>query len=360
MKFRPIDYLQWARQEPGKATINLCRSGLEDLSIRDLDLDPVELEIHGEHGYGYPPLLEALAKRFGVKVGNVLPTLGASHGIFYVCAALLERGDEVLVEKPAYEPLCAVPEAFEAKIRRFERRFDYRYQVDLEDLKSALTAKTKLIILTNPHNPSGVLLEPANLRGILGLAAEEGVLVFVDEIYLGFQDGEKSMSAFSQAPNVVSASSLTKAYGLGGLRCGWLLAPEELVRKMFLIRDYMNVEEVFIGEQISARLIPRLDFLRQKIRTRVEKNRFLVKEFIDQEKKLSWVEPAPGLICFPRLESNLSGDDLARLCREKYDTAIVPGGFFEEPRHFRLGYGIASPALAKGLENIGNALGESG
>ncbi len=359
MKFKPLEYMEWAKREPGKASINLCRSGLDDLSIKDLDLDLGELEIRGEHSHGYAPLLEALASRFEVKVENVLPTLGASHGIFYVCAALLARGDAVLVEKPAYEPLRAVPEALEAEVRRIERRFDNRYQVDLEELKSALTARTKLIVLTNPHNPSGVLLEPANLRGILALAAEKGVWVFIDEIYMGFQEGKKGLSAFSLAPHVISASSLTKVFGLGGLRCGWLLAPEELVRRMHIIRDHINVEEVFIGEQISARVIPQLDALYQKIKPRIDENQSLVKKFIEGEKRLSWVVPAPGLICFPRVESSFSGDDLARVCREKYDTAIVPGRFFEEPRHFRLGCGISPAALAQGLENIRSALAES-
>jgi aspartate/methionine/tyrosine aminotransferase len=359
MKFKPLEYMEWAKREPGKASLNLCRSGLDDLSIKDLDLDLGALEIRGEHSLGYAPLLEALASRFEVNVENVLPTLGASHGIFYVCAALLGRGDAVLVEKPAYEPLLAVPEALEAEVGRIERRFDNRYQVDLEELKSALTDKTKLIILTNPHNPSGVLLEPANLRGILALAAEKGVYVFIDEIYLGFQEGKEGRSAFSRAPHVISASSLTKVFGLGGLRCGWLLASEELVRRMHIIRDHINVEEVFIGEQISARVIPHLDALYQKARPRIHENQSLVRKFIVGEKRLSWVAPAPGLICFPRVESNLSGDDLARICREKYDTAIVPGCFFEEPRHFRLGCGVSPATLAQGLDNIRKALAQS-
>ena len=356
MKFGAIKYMEWAKTEPGKAGINLGRSGFPAFPIKDLNLNFSELEISGEHSFGYPPLLKALSRHLGVKEESVLTTFGASQAVFYVCAALLAKGDEVLIEKPAYEPLLAVPAALEAKINRLERGFDSRYQLDPDRFEAALTKRTRLVILTNPHNPSGVLSEPSRLRELVAIAEKRGVMVLIDEIYLEFQEEKDRQTAFSLGPNVVIASSLTKVFGLAGLRCGWLLAPVSLVRKIHQLRDHINVEEVFIGEQISAQLIPHLDVLRKKIRPFVEQNRSLVKNFVEGEEKLSWVEPDPGLICFPRIETGLDGDQFIQHLLGEYDTVVVPGRFFEEPRHFRLGYGIPSQLLSRGLDNIREAL----
>jgi aspartate/methionine/tyrosine aminotransferase len=353
MKIDPIVYMEWAKSRP-LAKINLSRSGLPDRSFDDLNLERADLDINGEHPYGYPPLIEAIASRYRVDEKNVLPTLGASQAVFITCAVLLEPGDEVLIEKPAYEPLLAVPRFFKADIKRFERKFEDGYMVDLDHFQSLISPRTKLVVLTNLHNPSGVLLSPAALKKLALAAAEEGAMVLVDEIYLEFLDGKET--AFHGADNVIIASSLTKAYGLGGLRCGWILAPSFLTEKMRRFMDHDNVEGVFIGEQISAKVFNRLDSIQAKNKPDIEKNLALVRDFIRREKKLRWVEPAHGIVCFPRIEARLDGGQLARLLQEKYETSVVPGYFFEEPKHFRLGYGVPIPVLKQGLENIRSVL----
>jgi len=179
-------------------------------------------------------------------------------------------------------------------------------------------------------------------------------MVLVDEIYLEFL--ERKETSFCLADNVIVASSLTKAYGLGGLRCGWILAASFLTEKMRRFMDHDNVEGVFIGEQISATIFSRLDSVRAKNSPIIEKNLALVRDFIRRENKLRWVEPAHGIACFPRIEARLDGSQLARLLLERYETLVVPGHFFEEPKHFRLSYGVPRPVLEQGLENIGSVL----
>ena len=355
MQIDPVVYMEWAKTR-SKAKINLSRSGLADCSFKDLNLDKKSLEINGEHPYGYPPLIEAIASRYGVDHKNVVTTNGASQAVFLTCAAILEPGDEVLLEKPAYEPLLAVPRFFKANIRRFERKFEDDYSVDLDHFQSVLSPRTKLVILTNLHNPSGALLSRTAIKELATAAGEEGAVVFVDEIYLEFLEGKGEATSFHLADNMIVASSLTKVYGLGGLRCGWILAPSFLAEKMKRFIDYVNVEGVFIGEQISAKVFAGLDSLRAKSRPVIEKNVTIVREFIREEKKLRWVEPAHGIICFPRIVARLDGSQLARELREKYETSVVPGHFFEEPRHFRLGFGVPTEILVQGLENIRKVL----
>lgn len=340
----------------GGTKINLSRSGAESISIRDLDVDFSEFDIQGESVHGYPPLLEVLASRYGVSEKNIVTTLGASHAIFLIYAALLSRGDDVLIEKPAYEPLLAVPRALDATLLRFERRFEDGYQLDLEQIDSLITNETQLLVLTNLHNPSGVLLSSSNLEELIRLTQKRGVKLMIDEIYLEFLDGREQETSFRFADNIIVTSSLTKVYGLGGLRCGWILAPESLAKEMRKVIDYTNVEGVFIGEQISAKIIGHLDSIKQKFAAQMMENSLMVKRFIDDEERLDWAEPAGGIVCFPRIKGEGSGDRLAEILQHKYETSVVPGRFFEDPQNFRLGFGIDPQVLAKGLENIRSAL----
>ena len=190
MNIRSVAYMEWAKARPA-AAVNLSLSGLAGPALADLGIDWGEIALNGEHPYGWPPLLEAIAARHGTDVGNVCPMLGTSQGIFSICAALVGPGDEVLVEKPAYEPLLAVPRLLGAKVRRFERRFENGYRVDPEDLRASLGPGTKLVILTNPHNPSGVALTRDEVLVLASVAGEKGATVLVDEIYLEFQEGRR-------------------------------------------------------------------------------------------------------------------------------------------------------------------------
>lgn len=355
MRFETIKYIEWMKTRP-KKKYDLCSSSARDFSLKNLSLDFNELEIIGKNVHGYYPLLQAVAEKYGVKEENVVSAIGTSHAIFLVCAALIEPGDEVLIEKPAYEPLLAVPRSLGAKVRRFERKFEDNYLFDLGEFESAVSDDTKVVLLTNLHNPSGALLSRSFLEEMSEILTKKEVKVVIDEIYLEFLEGDAGKTSFHLEENFLVISSLTKVYGLGGLRSGWILAPSELATRMRRIIDYTNVEGVFIGEQISTKTFSQLDDIRKRNNERIEKNRLMIKNFIQEEERLSWVEPAGGVICFPRVESNLTGDELAELLQERYDTNIVPGSFFENPQHFRIGFDVRPEILAKALENIQNAL----
>jgi len=353
MDFQPIEYMEWAKLK-SRAAVNLSRSGVADQSLKGLGLSLEGLDINGPNPYGYAPLLEAIAARYGAKPENVVPTTGASQGIFFACAALLDRGDRVLVEKPAYDPLLACPRAVGAEVLRIERRFENRYQIDSREFRTALSLKPKLVILTNTHNPTGAFLSRERIVELASEARSAGAMLFIDEIYLEFMPGEAATS-FGLAENIFVGSSLTKVFGLSGLRCGWLLAPASLAAKMRRLVDHLFVEPVFIGEQISARAFPLLDSIKIRNAPLFERNLKMVGEFIETEKGLEWVEPAAGIVGFPRTTGALTGDALAGILRERYDTSVVPGTFFEDARHFRLGFGVAPEMLAAGLANIRSA-----
>ncbi|OGD12662.1 MAG: hypothetical protein A2Y86_07670 [Candidatus Aminicenantes bacterium RBG_13_62_12] len=354
MDFEPIAYLQWAKRAH-KPSINLTRSGLPGRALAELAIAWEEMSLEGDHGHGYPPLVEAVAARYGARTEEVVTASGTSMALFMVCAALLGSGDEALVEKPAYEPLTAVPRALGARVRRFERRFEDGYRLDVDGLLERLTPGTRLILLTNLHNPSGVRAGQDELRTLAERAGERGVWLVVDEVYLEFLPPGEDRTAFNLAPNVVTLSSLTKVFGLGGLRRGWILAPRDLAGRLLQMRNYLFNEEVYLEEQISLRLFPRLDDFRGQASPLVERNKVRMKSFVGSEEKLRWVEPSAGVVCFPRL-SGVSGRRLEQVLRESYDTGVVPGDFFGEPDHVRIGFGVPEDTLERGLENIRLAL----
>ncbi len=358
MTFGTIRYMEWFKTRAG-AKYDLCPSGAQPLGLDALELSGNDLELSGEDSYGYPPLLAAISRRFGVEEENVVSTLGTSQGLFLVCAALLSPGDRVVIEKPAYGPILAVPGAFETSIIRLERRYENGYQIDAEEFEAVLEPDTKLVVLTNLHNPSGALLSDSLIKSLAEIAAAGGASLLIDEVYRDFVQAEKGRTSFHLADNIMVISSLGKVYGLGDLRCGWALVPAELATRLRRIIDYINVEGVFIGERISTVAFDQLDELWQRALPRIDRNREIVRRFMEEEERLSrlsWVEPDGGVVCFPRVETGMTGDELADvLCRD-YETAVVPGSLFEDPRHFRIGFGGDPETVSAGLENIGRAL----
>jgi aspartate/methionine/tyrosine aminotransferase len=217
-------YMEWAKARPHSA-VDLGISNVLGCRLEDLPGARDALDFDGRNDDGYPPLLEAVAARYQVAPDQVATAIGTSGANFLACLALLTAGDEVLVETPAYDPLLAAPRTLGARVNRFERRIEDRFAVDPAAVKAALTASTRLVILTHPHNPTGGLTSDEALTEIARLADRQGALVLVDEVYLDAAKGCGARPATHLAGNIISTNSLTKSYGLAPLRCGWAIAP---------------------------------------------------------------------------------------------------------------------------------------
>ncbi len=361
MRFDPIVYMEWAKAGT-RAAVNLARSGVPGLEFSDLGLDLGlgDLKLNGEHPYGWKPLIEAIAARYGTDSACVVPSVGTSQAVFLACAALLADGDAVYVEKPAYEPLRSVPRAVGGRVFRFDRLFERDFSIDPAEFAERFPSGAKLVVLSNLHNPSGTRLSPESVKELAGIAAGHGAYVLIDEVYLEFEAGGGPHTSFGLADNIVVISSLTKVFGLSGLRCGWILAPRAVIPALRQVVDNLHVEHVLPAEQLSARIFPRLDVLKARNRGWIEANNAIVREFMSRTPGLRWVEPAGGIVAFPRVVvpegEPAGGDRLARILLETKETAVVPGGFFEDDRHFRLGFGLPEDLLRRGLGQIRAAL----
>ena len=231
-RHRHSDYMRFAKLDT-TARFGLASSGVADCALADLALTMDDLALHGSNSYGYMPLLDAIASRFGVATDHVVTAAGASFANHLALAAVIEPGDEVLIESPTYELLEAALAYFQADVRRFGREPGALWAIDAEAVAAAITPRTRLVMLTNLHNPTGALTDMATIEAIARAADAVGAWVLIDEVYLElmFRDGN-ARTAFRPEGNIIVTSSLTKAYGLSGLRCGWILAPEAMAGRM--------------------------------------------------------------------------------------------------------------------------------
>jgi aspartate/methionine/tyrosine aminotransferase len=356
--------MHWAKLHAA-ARYNLANSGLLGCATDELELVPGDLQVNGPNHLGFRPLVEAIAERYGARPEQVVTAAGTSGANFLAFAALVEPGDEVLIEQPTYEPLLAALSWLGARLRRFRRRFEDGYRFDPDEVRARLADAgadgqrrgVRLVVLTNPHNPSGAFAPAAEVAELGRLAESAGALVLVDEVYRDIWEGEdQAASHLHLGPNFLTTSSLTKCYGLSGLRCGWVLGPPELTEKMRRVNDFMAATGSMPSDALALAAFRQLPRLAARARAILEPNQRLVSNFLAAHR--DWLEaflPAHTMMAFPRLlredDSQALHDRLRRL-----ETSIVPGRFFDHPRHFRLGFAVRPEDVAEGLRRLSAAL----
>lgn len=346
------DYLLWAKTR-SKARFNLTSSGVPFFPLRDLPVTLDALELNGPDVH--TPLLEAIGGRYGVPTESVFPAAGTSMANHLAMAALLQPGDELLAEHPTYEPLLAVARYHRAEVRRFDRRAEDGFRLDQAEVERQVTPRTRLIVLSNLHNPSGALTDDETLRRIGEIARRAGARVLVDEVYLDALFEPAPRTSFHLGPEFVVTSSLTKVYGLNGLRCGWIFAEPALVERLWRLNELFSNIGVHAGERLSVAAIAHLDAIAARSRALLETNRDALNAFYRTRDDLEWTEHRFGTVSFPRLRSG-PADPLCDLLRDEYDTTVVPGRFFGMPDHVRIALGVAPATFAEGLSRLGRAL----
>ncbi len=354
------EYMEWAKMHSG-ARFNLASSGVAPFPLADLGASVEDLELCGDSGYGYEPLLERLARKAGVDRDRIVHATGTSMANLLALAAATEPGDEVLIEEPTYPLLTDAARWLRLDVKRFPRRAEDGFRLEAREVEKALAPGTRVVVLTNPHNPSGAFTSPEDLRRLGEAARSVGARVLVDEVYLDSRLvlGRLVVSAAHLGPEFVVTSSLTKVYGLSGLRCGWVVADPDLVYRMSRLNDLFGVIPAHAAERLSVVALDHLDLMAARTRRILEINIGRVNTFLESREEIACEPVDEGMTALPRL---LRGDveGLCRSLRERHETTVVPGRFFGMPSHFRLALGCNPEVLAGGLERLGRALDEVG
>jgi aspartate/methionine/tyrosine aminotransferase len=352
--------MRWAKTRP-HVTCDLASSGLVPVTTEELlgdTLASAAFSISGSNDEGLMPLREALASRYGVTSDRIAIAAGASGANFQAMLALLEPGDDVLIESPGYDPLIAAARAAGANVVRFERSWSKGFALDPYVVRTALTPATKLIVVSNAHNPSGAMASRDVLEQLGVMADAIGARVLVDEVYAEAQHDDTAipMPAATMGDVFVSTNSLTKAYGLAGLRCGWIVASPQVSQRVREMRDIIDGSGVFASEQLSAKALAQIDRLRQRARSILSENLEMVRAMVQSNPRLEWLEPAAGTTAFPRVKGVEDTSELVdRLIRD-HDTIVVPGRFFQAPQHIRIAYGGRAEMVKEALARLDRAL----
>jgi len=361
MKYKRMPIEIEAPEELGYSTIqyNLAESSMRDISMKDLQLDLKELVLfYGEHR-GISKLREAIKEDSGLlTTDDVLVTGGAAMALFIVSSTLLGPKEHLVVIRPNYGTNLETPRALNCDMSIIDLKFENHFEIDLQQIKAAIKPNTRLISITNPHNPSGKLFDERTINELILLAEENDCFLLIDETYreLNFQTALKPYVA-ELSDRVISVSSVSKAYGAPGIRIGWIISRHKKLMADFLAaKEQICLGNSVVDEEIAWHLLQNKALFIPPNHEHIKSNFGYLKQWFSKQNFLEWVEPQAGVVCFPRLKRGIALQTKAFYdsLYKDYATIVGPGHWFErEKQYMRIGFGYPSAEeLARGLENL--------
>lgn len=349
MEIPPFELERWLDEYESDADLMLAESGVRSLSVDRFDLDV------GELGYvvptdGSPEFRAAIAERYGRDPAAVVLTCGTQEANYLTFMALLSEGDHSVVVAPTYQSLASVPAAIGDVSEVRTEPPDWELTVDA--VAAAMRPDTRLVVLTNPSNPTGKYLGPETLRAVYDLVAENDAYLLVDEVYRMLADDPHPPAA-SLGPRAISTAGVSKSYGLAGARLGWVVAEPELAETVRRWKDYTTISPPILGQHIARQALGEQEpDILEANRAHATANRNRVAEFVERH-ELEWFEPT-GVNGFPTVPDGFeTGTEFCRTLFEAEGVLLAPGDVFGYPNRFRIGFGLHTDELEEGLERIG-------
>ena len=370
MRINPFKIERWFAKYEFQAKYNIAEScanplTMEEIMSMDVDFKKTLTEMSREilnfkFGYtesnGTPNLRKRIQENFYPYADfekNILVTMGASEANYLILQNLIEPGDEVIAQLPSYNQHYEVPRALGAKVKFWELKEEKQWSQDLEDLRPLLSKHTKLVIITNPHNPTGSILDKKDLQDLIDLAEEFDFYILSDEVFKGLNLFGKDTShrAFNlNSQRVISVSDMSKAFALSGLRLGWMVGPQWLIESCVSYRDYTSICNVGMAEILADIALKHYKTILDRNDKIARVNYAIIEEFFKKHsEKVDHIPPAAGVLIFPKLKLNLSTHELAENLVKKHSVLIVPGSCFDMEGYFRMGFGYGTENLKEGL-----------
>ena len=348
---------------------NLSESGVRPLSARELVEDTVELEglldqpLVYSQSNGTLELRAAIALQYpGAGVDHIEVTNGGSEANFITTFRLIEPGDEVVMLVPNYMQTWGLARAFGATIREWRLIEDQRagrWRADIGALDSLVSSRTKLIVICTPNNPTGARLTASDLDGIARIADKHGAWVLSDEVYRGAElDGQEAASMWGRSERVIITNGLSKAYGLPGLRIGWIAAPPSLIASLWSYHDYVTIAPGALSDRLAkVALVPvRRARLFERTRAILRANLPLVENWLRANGGFQWIAPEAGAILYVRYGHKVNSTELVNRLRQEKSVLIVPGDHFGMDGYLRLGFGESPDYINAGLGRVRDLL----
>lgn len=346
----------------GSIECNLAESSVNDAVFKDLRLNLNDLILcYGSHT-GKTELRELIASELsGIHTDDILITTGAASALFIVATSLLEREDHIIVVRPNYASNIETPRSIGCEIDFVDLTFENKFALDYYQIAKLIKKNTKLISITSPHNPTGLVIPENTLKHIIKLAEENKCYLLVDETYRDLSFGKPANMAASLSKNVISVSSVSKAYGLPGIRIGWIITKNSPLKEIFLAaKEQIFLCNSVIDEEVAFQFLDQKRKFLPAIHQKIKRNFKITEDWMKNNTFLEWIKPEGGVICFPRIKDTkkINPMQFYKILFEEYKTLVGPGNWFEmDPRFMRIGFGWPdTDHLEKGLHNINLAI----
>ena len=344
---------------------NLSESGVQPLTPRELVEDAqglaglLDQPLSYTQSNGTIDLRRAIAAMYpGAGIDHIEVTNGGSEANFITTFNLIEQGDEVVMLVPNYMQTWGLSRAFGGTIREWRLVEDHdagRWRVDLASLEGLVSARTKMIVICNPNNPTGARLTAADLDAIAKVADRHGAWILSDEVYRGAElDGQETASMWGRSPRAIITSGLSKAYGLPGLRIGWIAGPPPLIASLWSYHDYVTIAPGALSDRLPRVALQRERRAQLFERTRgiLRRNLPLIEAWLTDAGGFTWIRPEAGAIVYVRYSHPISSLTLVNRLREEKSVLIVPGAHFGMDGYLRLGFGEPPEYNRAGLDRL--------
>jgi len=348
----------------GSIEFNLAESSVTDLKFEELNLKLDQLKLEYIAHRGSSNLRSKIIESTPLNDNHVLITNGAAGALFIINTSLLDAKDHLIVIRPNYSTNIEVPKTIGCEITYVDLKFDDQWRVNISAIENAIQSNTKLISVTSPHNPTGMLMTEEELNSLVTLAERKNIYLLVDETYRDTCFKTPYSIVATKSRKVISVSSLSKAYGLPGLRIGWLISrDEDLMERFLAAKEMIYISNSALDEEVAYQFLMQREKFETKINERSLGNYELLCQWLQDEKRLECVLPKGGVVCFPRFKNPnaIDLDKFYSILLQKYKTMVGPGHWFAMPdSYFRLGFGWVDLTIFKsGLENLSKAMDES-
>jgi len=363
MQETTCDIFDWLHEWWPKTTYDLASSNVPGVTYSELKkltgfTIPGDLDLGSNVQDGAPILKEFLAKRYKVDTDMVVTSTGGSEGNFLVFGSQLNQGDEIVCEQPGYSPMWISPRMLRVNVVPWYRQYKDGFQLDLEALKELVTKRTKLVAMTNLHNPSHVAVPQSQIKAAAEIAGDRGAKLLIDEMFL--DAAFKPQRSAAGMDGVIITASVSKIYGLGGIRTGWIVADKGTARQCQLIKNLTTGSSPYMGEYMNGFAMAKArPALLKRFLSLARRNHAIASRWVRKNSDIiEWVTPAGGLLSYPKYRANMDSVKLCTNIAKKYKLLLSPGTYFGMDGHFRMTYRLPEAKLKEAFEVLEIALRE--
>ncbi|MHA1908924.1 MAG: aminotransferase class I/II-fold pyridoxal phosphate-dependent enzyme [Candidatus Thorarchaeota archaeon] len=359
MVFKRMPLEVWFDTYQFEVDYDIGESGMKFFSLKELNIDLNEVELRYGYHVGHPKLRSLIAEQYpGMLAENVAVTTGASESNFCVIAHLVGPDDHMIVEHPTYPSLYEVPRSLGRDLSLLRLEWDEKFKPNMKKLREMIKPNTRLITLTHPNNPTGSQISNDALNEAVSIAEENDIYLMVDETYRDLTFDDPPPLAATLSKKAISLTGMSKVYGVPGIRIGWVVADTPIIDAVIAVREQVTICNSSLGEAITIEILKRRKEILKRMRDKQLANYKILKDWMENQEWLEWIEPDGGVTCAPRFKKGGSTKELCELLVKKYKTFVVPGYGLEMDDYFRLGYGGDQEELIKGLKMLEKALKE--